>query len=99
MAGGIIGEAWVVVRPDMSGFTAELTASVNAAIGQGQAMADAHPIKFRAEVDKALAAASMGAVRTAMVAIATPPITFTVAIKSKEALAELAAIQAIASLG
>ena len=99
MADNIIGAAWIVVRPDMSGFTAELTASVTSAIGNVQTIADAHPIKFRAEMDKTMAAASASAARGAMVALATPPITFTVAINSAEALAELAAIRAIASLG
>jgi hypothetical protein len=63
MAGNTIGEAWVAIRPDITGFTAELMSSVTAAMSQAQAQANAHPINFRASLDTAAASIGRAAAR------------------------------------
>jgi hypothetical protein len=93
-----LGDAWVVIRPDISKFEAELAAGVMDAGARAQTQADANPIDFKAAIDKAGAVASTTAARGAMQAVAMPPITFTVAINSAKALAELSAIRALSGL-
>jgi hypothetical protein len=97
MPGNIVGEAWVAIRPDLTGFATALTAGLTGALTKGQAFVDTRPIKFRAEVDQAAAVAGVIETGSAMNA-ATVPIVYTVQINSAQALAELAAIRAIASL-
>jgi hypothetical protein len=63
MADNWIGDAWVVIRPDVSGFEASLEATMAGALTKVQALADAHPIHLAVEVDTAAAMAQLAALK------------------------------------
>lgn len=65
MADNFIGDAWIVIRPDLSGFEAELSAGVTNAIARVQAIADAKPIQLAVELDTTAAAAQLAAIHAA----------------------------------
>ena len=51
MPGNVIGEAWVAIRPDMTGFETVLMASVTSSIVKAQTVADAKPINIPVTLD------------------------------------------------
>src|ERR1035441_4111698 len=63
MADNIIGAAWVVVKPDMTGFTAELTAGVTSSIAQVQA--SVKPISIPVTLDTGPLLADIAGLRVA----------------------------------
>jgi hypothetical protein len=68
MPDNFLGDAWVVIRPDISKFEAELAAGVTDSLAKVQAMANAKPIRFRVEVDTSAALAQMAGLKAAMAA-------------------------------
>lgn len=63
MPDNIVGSAWVRILPDLSGFTAELTAGVAKAIKEVQGIVDAKPITLRVNIDASQAVAKIAALR------------------------------------
>jgi hypothetical protein len=60
-----LGDAWVVIRPDISKFETELAAGLTNSLTQVQAMADAKPIHLRVDVDTSAAVAQITALQAA----------------------------------
>lgn len=65
MPGNIVGEAWVAIRPDLSGFESELLEKLGFSMRKVQAYADATPITLRVKVDTSEAVAQIAALRAA----------------------------------
>jgi len=94
MAGNTIGEAWVSIRPDMTGFTAALTAGVTQAIASAQAVADAHPINLKVALDSRDALMQLAALQA--IGNIAKPITLQVGANVAPAIAEIAALRVAA---
>lgn len=65
MPGNIVGEAWVAIRPDLSGFESDLMTKVGASLEKVQALADAKPVTLRVNLDTTQAMAQLAALRAA----------------------------------
>lgn len=65
MPGDTIGSAWVAIRPDLDGFSAELVASMLPQLAKIQTIIDAHPLHFGADVDMSKVTAQVASASTA----------------------------------
>ena len=97
MPGNIVGEAYVAIRPDLSGFAADLTSKLRTALQTAQAYADSKPIKFRIEFDlRGLAGKVIAARDTAQAYADRKAVKFGVDISSTGSFAKVAAARSTA---